>query len=90
MDRIISTIKLYQTILDKSDKETAEEVMTNLKDFVQEEVQPEVKDQITQLREEMKEDFAKVRIEMKELQVQTIMWIVGVGILQVVAHYLLK
>lgn len=84
MDIQISTIRLYQIIRDKTgDDKTAEEVVSALQGTIKEEVKAEATNQIKDLKIDIIDRISTAKI-------QTILWVVGVGILQMVARYFLK
>jgi hypothetical protein len=84
MDIQISAIKLYQIIRYKTgDDKTAEEVVSALQASIKEEVRVEATNQIKDLKIDIIDRIGSAKI-------QTILWVVGVGVLQLVAHYFLK
>jgi hypothetical protein len=84
MDIQISAIKLYQIIKDKTgDDKTAEDVITALQASIKEEVRIEATNQIKDLKIDIIDRIGSAKI-------QTILWVVGVGVLQLVARYFLK
>jgi len=84
MDIQISAIKLYQIIRDKTgDDKTVEEVVSALQASIKEEVRVEATNQIKDLKIDIIDRISSAKI-------QTILWVVGVGVLQLVAHYFLK
>lgn len=84
MDVQISTIKLYQIIRDKTgDDKTAEDVISALQSTIKEEVKVEASNQIKDLKIDIIDRISSAKI-------QTILWVVGVGVLPLVAHYFLK
>jgi len=84
MDIQISAIRLYQIIKDKTgDDKTAEEVVSALQATIKEEVRIEATDQIKDLKIDIIDRIGSAKI-------QTILWVVGVGILQLVARYFFK
>lgn len=84
MDIQISTIKLYQLIREKTgDDKTAEEVVSVLQATIKDEVKAEATNQIKDLKIDIIDRISTAKI-------QTILWVVGVGVLQMVARYFLK
>lgn len=82
MDIQVSAIKLYELIRAKSDQKTAEDVVAALQDSIKEEVK-EATNQIKDLKIDLIDRINSAKI-------QTILWVVGIGVLQLVAKYFLK
>ena len=84
LDIQISAIKLYQIIKDKiGDDKTAEDVVTTMQAAIKKEDKTEATSQIKDLKIEIIDRIGTAKV-------QTVLWVVGVGVLQLVAHYFLK
>ncbi|WP_069657867.1 hypothetical protein [Arcticibacter eurypsychrophilus] len=81
MDIQISTIKLYQIIASKTDKKTPEDVVYALQSTIKEEVKIKAANQIKDLKIDIIDRIGSAKR-------QTIIWVVGVGVMQLVVHYL--
>lgn len=83
MDLKISTTELYEIIREHSSKETAQKVVSALQEAVKEEVIRKTSLQIKDLKIDIIDRIGSAKI-------QTILWVVGVGVIQLVAKYLFE
>jgi hypothetical protein len=80
MDLKVSSTELYELVREHTDKETAHKVVMALQQTIQEEVAHEAELQIKDLKVDIIDRISSAKI-------QTILWVVGVGVLQLLARY---
>lgn len=83
MDIKVSTTELYELIRGYSDKETAEKVVAALNQSIKDEVSKESVSQIKDLKIDLIDRINSAKL-------QTIMWVVGMGVFQLLARYIFQ